>query len=231
MTKVKICGITNSGDAAVALAAGADYLGFIFYPPSPRFISPESIPILLDEVMAHPQAGPIMKSKGRPRLVGVFVNETITHVATVLDRYGLDLAQLSGDEPPEHLLISASPLFGRAYKAVRPTTYGDAKSLIDRYLPDPSILSVPDIPQILVDTPHKALFGGTGETGDWHLSAALAKRIPGFMLAGGLTAANVAEAVSLVRPFAVDVASGVEQRPGIKDHSLVATFIRKAKEA
>ena len=134
---------------------------------------------------------------------------------------------MSGDESPEVVTDPASPLFGRAYKALRPRSAHEAAASSARYLaPD----GLPG-PRLLLDTPHGRLYGGTGETGDWALAAALAAAVPRLMLAGGLTPDNVAAAVARVRPFAVDVAGGVESAPGIKDPDRVRAFIAAAKSA
>jgi len=216
--KVKICGITNLEDAQTAVAAGADYLGFIFYPPSKRSITPAAAAEIVARLRAAEQC---------PLLVGVFVNESGERMATVLDTVGLDLAQLSGEEVPFLVGDPQSPLYGRAYKALRPTSLAEAEAEAEWYVPPerPSHL-----PALLLDTYHPTLRGGTGATGDWEMSAHLAQTIPGLMLAGGLTADNVAAAVRVVRPFAVDVASGIEDRPGKKDLSLLRRFIRQAKK-
>jgi phosphoribosylanthranilate isomerase len=215
--KVKICGITNLDDALVAVEAGADYLGFIFYPPSKRGISPEAVKEIVGE---------LRKRKDCPFLVGVFVDETTASMAKILEDCLLDLAQLSGDEVPSIVADRQSVLFGRAYKAIQPASETEAEVEAEWY----AVPTRPDfLPSLLVDTYHPTLRGGTGETGDWAVSAKLAQQYPGLMLAGGLSAANVAEAVSQVRPFAVDVASGVEAEPGLKDHELVRSFIKEAK--
>ncbi len=217
--KVKICGITNLEDALAAVEAGADYLGFIFYPPSKRAVEVN---------VAREIAQAVQLLPGSPLLVGVFVNETGAEMVRVMDICHLDLAQLSGEEVPFLVADKLSPLYGRAYKGIRPASFTEAEVEAEWY-------AVPDrpepLPSLLVDTYHPTLRGGTGETGDWALSAELAQQYAGLMLAGGLSAANVAEAVQQVRPFAVDVASGVEARPGKKDHALVRSFITEAKNA
>lgn len=225
MVKVKICGLTRLEDARGALEAGADYLGFIFYPPSPRAIAPEAAATLIARLRAalvpNPERAPA------PRFVGVFVNEPPAAVAAILDRCGLDLAQLSGDEPAADATNPTSPLFGRAYKALRPRSLAEAGEGAARYAAPPGGVG----PRLLLDTPHGHLYGGTGETGDWDIAAALTARLPGLMLAGGLTPDNVAAAVAAARPFAVDVAGGVERAPGVKDTGLVRAFIANAKAA
>ncbi len=231
--KVKICGLTNLEDAQTAVAAGADYLGFIFYPPSKRSIDITTARAVVQTLRAAPN---------RPILVGVFVNETGSRVAEILNEVGLDLAQLSGEEVPFLVGDEQSPIYGRCYKALRPTSLAEAEADAEWYavpvnskqysvISEQSPITTLQSPSLLIDTYHPTLRGGTGETGDWAMSAQLAKSIPGLMLAGGLSAENVAEVVQQVRPFAVDVASGVEASPGKKDPNLVRAFIHNAKNA
>lgn len=227
--RVKICGITRLEDAVAALTAGADYLGFILYPPSPRYVNAERVAALVAEVRVHASTRALFARPAPPLLVGVFVNETPDHVATVLDACRLDLVQLSGDEDVSYVTDPASPLFGRAYKAIRPRTLSEANTQSNYYANITTTMS--SRPQLLLDAPHQTLYGGTGETGDWDIATEVARMLPGLMLAGGLTPDNVAMAVAQVRPFAVDVAGGVEIAPGQKDHDKIVTFIRKAKGA
>lgn len=223
--KVKVCGLTNLPDARAALLSGADYLGFIFYPPSVRGVDVVSAA----EIVANLRAEFTVSGKPLPAMVGVFVNETAARIAEVLDECQLDYAQLSGDELPPDCTDSSSALFGRAYKAIRPRTLDEAFDSASRYAsPAPDS---PSLPQLLVDTPHPTLPGGTGEQGDWSISRALAGQYERLMLAGGLGPHNVADAVRLVRPFAVDAASGLERAPGVKDHRKVAEYVRRAKLA
>jgi phosphoribosylanthranilate isomerase len=219
MVQVKICGLTNLADAQAAVAAGADYLGFIFYPPSKRSITVAAAA----EVVAALRARP-----GCPVLVGVFVNETAEQMAEVLDRVGLDLAQLSGDETPNLIGDPDSPLYGRSFKALQPTTLAEAAAEAEWYVP-PELAA--HQPSLLLDAYHPTLRGGTGRVADWDLAARLAATVPQLMLAGGLHPENVAAAVQQVRPFAVDVASGVEAAPGRKDHEKVRAFVQAAKGA
>lgn len=228
LVKVKICGLTRFEDALIALDAGADYLGFILYPPSPRAVSPEIVAAIAARL--HAERREVFAQDEPPRLVGVFVNETAEYMAATLDSCRLDLAQLSGDEDARLLSEPLSPLAGRGYKAIRPTNAADANALSARYayaLPD----GPPRCPQLLLDAPHALLYGGTGQTGDWVVAAEFAAKFPGLMLAGGLNPENVARAVGRVRPFGVDVASGVESTPGLKDHQRVRDFITRAKSA
>ena len=154
--KVKICGITNLEDALVAKAAGADYLGFIFYPPSKRAITVDAARDVVHE---------LRRSQNCPLLVGVFVNETAATIAHILQDCRLDLAQLSGDEVPSMVADRQSILFGRAYTG-HPTSISKRKQRLRRRW-----YAVPDrpdhLPSLLVDSFHPTLRGGTGETGDW----------------------------------------------------------------
>ncbi len=232
---VKICGITNLEDALVAAKVGADYLGFIFYPPSPRAVDKETaraISAHLRQTLAAP-----------PLMVGVFVNETAVPIAQTLDECGLDCAQLSGEEAPALTGDPNSPIYGRAYKAIRPASAAEAEVEAEWYVvrrqmaeggrqktalsPQSSSL----IPSLLVDTYHPSLRGGTGVAMEWGIVVYLFEHTPGIMLAGGLTPDNVAAAVAQLRPFAVDVASGVEVTPGKKDHDKVRAFITNAKRS
>jgi phosphoribosylanthranilate isomerase len=201
--RVKICGITHNEDLSAACAAGADALGFVFYAKSPRNLSIERAASL---VRALP---PFVQS------VGLFVDAEPGFVRAVLDAVPLDLLQFPGDETPEYCRQ-----FNRPYlKAVRvrpgvdlvkyASDFADARALVlDAY--------VPGVP------------GGTGERFDWRLiPAGLNKPI---ILSGGLNPDNVAEAVQTVQPWAVDVSSGVESAPGIKDVDKVAAFIERAKQ-
>ena len=246
--KVKICGLTNLADAQAAVAAGADLLGFIFFPKSPRYITPERVREIVQAlgfdrrppaVDGRPRAGRGSKPRrsavgGHPSAVitvGVFVNESSTAVAQILDFCGLDLAQLHGEEPPE---MVTGELHGRSYKALRPRSLDEALDMASRYAPASSLRPSPGgeehRPALLVDAYHPHLRGGTGETGDWSLAAALADRYP-LLLAGGLCPANVVEAVRAVHPWGVDVSSGVESAPGQKDHAAVRAFVAAAKAA
>jgi phosphoribosylanthranilate isomerase len=224
--KVKVCGITNRSDAQEAVAAGADLLGFIFFPKSPRWVTPEQV----REILRAIRHANVLR-------VGVFVNESAPYITQVLDFCGLDLAQLHGEEPPAMLGLGEdeahtpqSPLRGRAYKAVRPRSLEEALALAQRYaLPAPG--QDQDLPpSFLLDAYHPELRGGTGQTGDWNLAASLAIQHP-LLLAGGLTPANVAQAARIVRPWGVDVSSGVEKAPGKKDHAALRAFVAAVKAA
>ncbi|MBK8050925.1 MAG: phosphoribosylanthranilate isomerase [Anaerolineales bacterium] len=214
MLRIKICGITNLSDALTASAAGADYLGFILHPKSPRYIAPEAIRTVTDGVRAR------LPASMRPRLVGVFVNTGTEQVIETVAACGLDLAQLHGDESPEEVVALA----GRGYKALRPQTLDQALAGAEAYWR----YGVPDGPRLLVDAYHPESYGGTGMQGDWAIAETLAQRYPGLLLAGGLTPASVGGAVAAVRPWGVDVSSGVEVKPGKKDHAKIRTFVEAA---
>lgn len=217
--KVKICGITNLEDAQIAVEAGADYLGFIFYPPSKR---------ALDIDRAREITTALRQSDHCPILVGVFVNESVPKIAQILDQCCLDFAQLSGDEVPSIIADQKSSLYGRSYKAIRPTSIEVAEAEAEWYVAPEMNMALPGL---LVDTYHPTLPGGTGETGNWEMIAKLNRSVPRLMLAGGLNVGNIVQAVDTVKPFAVDVASGVEAKPGKKDPTRVRDFIRLAKKS
>jgi phosphoribosylanthranilate isomerase len=202
MTKIKICGIKSVDDALAALDAGADMIGFNFYPKSPRYI----------EVGMCRNIMSVMRKYGHIVFVGVFVNASVEQIRATMETCGLNLAQLHGDESPE----TVKALKGKAFKAFR----GDPQSLDDfaREL----------APAFLLDASVKGEYGGTGAKADWSAAAQLAKQYP-LLLAGGLTPENVAEAVQCVNPWGVDVASGVESSPGVKDPVKMRTFIQAIK--
>ncbi len=219
--KVKVCGITNRNDAQAAITAGADLLGFIFHPGSPRCVTPDKARAILATIA--PQNVNILT-------VGVFVNAHPETVARILDFCGLDTAQLHGEEPAEYLGMDGddSPLRGRVYKALRPRSSEEAHELAGKYaLPTPCRDS-DRLPAFLLDAYHPHLHGGTGQVSDWNMAASLAMHHP-LLLAGGLSPANVSQAVQAVHPWGVDVASGVEAHPGCKDHVALRDFIAATK--
>jgi len=201
MVRIKICGITNLEDALAAVEAGADALGFVFYEKSPRFINP----VRAAEIIA--KLPPFIQT------VGLFVNEEVEKINWSADYCGLDLVQLHGDESPEDCL----EVNRRVIKAFRMQNsvsieplknYQVCSYLLDAWCPD--------------------CYGGTGKSFNWEMAAA-AGQYGRIILAGGLAPENVAEAIVAVRPYAVDVSSGVESAPGKKDREKVREFIRKAK--
>jgi len=201
MTKIKICGIKTVNDALIAMDAGADMLGFNFYPKSPRYISVGKC----RDIMS------VMRKYAQITYVGVFVNASVAEIRAAMETCALNLAQLHGDETSEMV----QSLNGKAFKAFRGVP--DVEH-IDDFIRD-------DVPALLVDASVKDAYGGTGLTADWSAAAELAKNYS-ILLAGGLTAENVAEAVRQVRPWGVDVASGVESSPGSKDASRMKAFVK-----
>jgi phosphoribosylanthranilate isomerase len=212
MTRVKICGITKLDDARCAAGAGADFLGFVFYRQSARFVPPERAATIARAIRR--EFGP-----AAPRFVGVFVNETVEHTRTILNHAGLDLAQLHGDEPPEQVR-GLSP---RGFKALRPQSAQNAEKAAAAY--GDVLLDDPAFPQLLIDAYHPHHFGGTGERADWTVARSLARRFR-LLLAGGLTPTSVGPAIQQTLPWGVDVSSGVECARGIKDHARVRAFVR-----
>ncbi len=215
MTTVKICGITNLRDARCAAEAGADFLGFVFYPKSVRFVTPQQAAAITQAIRHDFGAR-------APRCVGVFVDESVGHVQAVLDTAALDLAQLHGSEAA----IKVRMLQPRAFKAIRPQTPDDAKAAMTTYcdaLPDDEAL-----PQLLIDAYHPHHFGGTGTPTDLTLAQLLARRFR-LLLAGGLDPETVGPAIERVRPWGVDVSSGVERVRGTKDHARVRAFIEAVR--
>ncbi len=189
--KLKICGITSLDDAQAAIECGADYLGFNFYPPSPRYISPERA----REIIAR------LPDEVEP--VGIFVNRPKpAEVIGVLQMTGARMAQLHGDESPEYCAQVGD---ARVIKALR----------VGQDFEPRCVLEYP-ASAILLDAFDKDLYGGTGQTADWAV-AREAARLARVILAGGLSPENVCRAIRAVEPFAVDLNSGVESAPGKKD--------------
>lgn len=206
---VKICGTTSPDDARLASEAGADAIGFVFWPMSPRKVDPERAVEIARELPGH-----VLR-------VGVFVDAPRDEMARVADAVGLDLLQLHGNEPPEALAGLPRP----ALKAVR-VGKGFAAEEATRYAAHAAGLVVDT--RLAGDT---QMPGGTGVPFDWSLVEGLAGRVPFLMLAGGLTPSNVAAAIRSVRPHAVDVSSGVEALPGRKDPEKVRAFVAAARAA
>jgi phosphoribosylanthranilate isomerase len=202
--RVKICGITNSADALAAIDAGANLLGFNFYAKSPRRITED------DAARIRPQLPKKVEA------VGIFVNAPTDGVAALCKLLKLDAAQLHGDETPETVAELARSI--PVYKAFR----------VEPDFPLGTLDEYPEAFAFLFDAAHTGQYGGTGRTTDWDVArrAAVGHRI---ILAGGLKVENVAAAVRIVRPYAVDVASGVESKPGKKDHGRMREFIQEVR--
>lgn len=210
---VKICGVRSLEDAGAAIDAGADMIGFNFYPPSPRYIEPAACARLVETLRAS--------TARLPLLVGVFVNAPADEVQAVLDRCRLDLAQLHGEEPVEML----ASLQGRAFKAIRPRSPETARAALATYCHFTDLAAGPDL---LLDASAQGVYGGSGRVANWPAAATLASACR-LLLAGGLNPENVAEAVAAVRPWGVDVASGVESAPGVKDVARMRSFVEQAR--
>jgi phosphoribosylanthranilate isomerase len=206
--KVKICGITTLQDALAAVEAGANLLGFNFYPPSPRYISPERTRIIVRE---------LRNLVVDVELVGVFVNKPPQAIRRMLDYCELDTAQLSGDETPTQF----REVKGKAFKAIRPQNLVEAQQAAVEYDREGKA------PGMLLDARVRGKYGGTGKLADWELARSLSGQVP-LLLAGGLTPENLPDALAIVTPWGVDVASGVEFSPGRKDHRRMQAFINTA---
>lgn len=205
-TRIKICGITREEDLAAAVAAGADALGFVFYAPSPRHVTPERAAQLASRVPAFVTR------------VGLFVNETAEGVGAVLNTVPLDLLQFHGDED-----ASYCAQFGRPWiKAARVKPGFDLLEYASLFA------GVPGVSGLLLDA-HVEGYGGGGRTFDWSV---IPQSLPlPVILSGGLHPGNIVEAVRAVRPWAVDVSSGVEAAPGIKDAQKITEFIAGVRDA
>lgn len=202
---VKICGLKSRADLEAAREAGADFVGFVFA-PSRRQVTPAQVRAIVDG----------LDPKGRPRLVGVFVNPDPAELEEIIDLCRLDRVQLSGNEPPELCRRLRVPVWKTVHLA------GPAAlAAVDQYAGLVEFLHV--------DAHVPGRYGGTGTTADWGLAAQVARAYP-VILAGGLTPENVAAAVRLVWPAGVDVSSGVENG-GVKDPAKIWAFVRRAREA
>ena len=192
MVRVKICGITHLTDALAAVEAGVHALGFVFFPRSPRYISPDRAREIVSSLP------PFVTT------VGVFVDESPGYIKEILDAVGLDLVQLHGQEPPE----TCKALIPRVIKAFRLKGPEDL-SRIEAYRQV--------VRAILLDTYRPGIPGGTGECFDWHLALSAKPFGLPLILAGGLGPNNVRRAIETVDPYGLDVSSGVEISPGRKD--------------
>jgi phosphoribosylanthranilate isomerase len=205
VTRVKICGITTLKDARYAAACGADFLGFVFYPLSARFISPQNAKRIISKLPKN------------LRFVGVFVNEDPREVRRVVRYCGLDFVQLHGDESPGYLKKLKGLRVIRALRVKDRIPWNKLRAFGGATL--------------LFDTFQKDLYGGTGKSFSWKVLLPLKKRRVKFFVSGGLTPENVAGLISEIRPFCVDVSSGVESAPGKKDHRSVKKFIEIVKRS
>ncbi|HBD11836.1 MAG TPA: phosphoribosylanthranilate isomerase [Porticoccaceae bacterium] len=204
-TKVKICGLTSVEDAVIAVDAGADAIGLVFYADSPRCVSIEIAREIVRTV------GPFTTT------VGLFVNAAVSELEQCVRETGVHVVQLHGDETPAYCRQMTTPYL----RAIRVAPETDVAAAIAAY---------PAAAGYLMDAWHPERYGGTGECFDWHRVAGMASdpaRV--LILAGGLSVDNIVEAVQSVRPYAVDVSSGVESAPGKKDPRLVREFIARVR--
>ena len=199
--KVKICGMTNLKDVKVAVDGGVDAVGFIFYKKSPRSVTMQAVRKIVLELP------PFVDS------VGVFVNETAEQINKIADRCNLDRVQLHGNESPSF----CKKIRRRVIKAIRVKDIQSLKKLSDY-----------PVSSFLLDTFSEDQYGGTGRVFDWNL-AYPAKKYGPIILAGGLTPNNVRQAIQRIQPYGVDVCSGVESQPGIKDHKKMQIFLKNVK--
>jgi len=213
MTKIKICGITNLNDALAAIDAGADLLGFNFYPKSPRYI---------DIGICRGITSKLRHRSAHVVFVGVFVNTSVAEIHATLETCGLELAQLHGDEPPEML----EALNGRAFKAIRVSASTSVTTSVYPFQKSAPVSA--SHPTLLIDAAVKGVYGGSGVIADWSAAEKLAKQFP-LLLAGGLRPENVGAALGQVHPWGVDVASGVESSPRTKNAEQMKKFVAAVK--
>ena len=198
--KVKVCGMTSLKDALNAVEGGADAVGFIFYKKSPRSVTMKTVREIVLELP------PFVDT------VGVFVDETAEQINKIADYCNLDIIQLHGDESPTY----CKKIRRKVIKAFRIKDMQSVKKISNF-----------QVSGFLLDTFSEKLHGGTGKVFDWNL-ALPAKKFGPVIMAGGLTPNNVQQAVRQIRPYGVDVCSGVESEPGIKDHKKVRAFLKNA---
>ncbi|MEK6583626.1 MAG: phosphoribosylanthranilate isomerase [Nitrospirota bacterium] len=202
MVKVKICGITNLEDAQAAAEAGADALGFVFYPDSPRFIDPGNARAIIAKL-------PVFITS-----VGVFVDESEDLIRRIIREGGIQILQFHGSESP----VLCTRFREKVIKAIR---IKDEESI--------SEMQMYDVDTFLLDTYLDCAKGGTGKTFNWKY-AEMAKENGRIILSGGLNPSNIGDAVRKLKPYGVDVSSGVEISPGKKDHVKIREFVREAKK-
>ena len=200
-TEVKICGITTLEDARFASGALADYLGFIFYSESPRYVDPA-------------KAGAIINWIEGPKKVGVFVNQPLDDVNSIATQTGIDLVQLHGNESPEYCNLVDLPVI-KAFHVSDGTSSDELKERVEIYRECTEFF--------LFDTKIDSEWGGTGKTFNWNLIRDISGDHP-FFLAGGLQAGNVEQAIKEVNPSVVDLSSGLEEAPGLKDFKKIEEF-------
>jgi phosphoribosylanthranilate isomerase len=206
---VKICGIREPKHAIVAAEAGADMIGVVFYPPSSRYVA-------TDEARAVVEA---IDGSG-VRIVGLFVDEPAERINRIAEEVGLDLIQLSGDEPVE--------LYDEIERPVIPSVRVDSSGRLNEEGRFQTITNATSAPwAVMIDAHVPGMYGGTGTVADWFVAADFARRYR-VVLAGGLRPDSVSEAIHRVKPFAVDVSSGVETN-GVKDETKIRSFVAAAR--
>jgi len=213
MTRVKICGITSLDDARAAIDAGADMLGFNFYRPSPRFIEPPEARKIIESLPATADDEPIT-------MVGVFVNETSPgSLMRIVEESGVSAVQLHGEESIEFCQRLKLVLNGKSLiKVLR---------VIGRFTPTET--EAYDADAIMLDSFHSEMRGGTGHVFDWSIARSVRELVPLLFLAGGLSPANVAQAIAQVNPYAVDACSSLESSPGQKDAARMRAFVQAVR--
>ena len=204
MTFIKICGITNVHDALAAVAAGADALGFNFYKPSPRYVTPQTA----REIVAKLPVSVLT--------VGVFVNEESQSVRNIANEANVAALQLHGDESPEYCRE-----LGKDRYVIK--TFAVANDF------DVQRIRLYRVEAIMLDTKHNSLRGGTGRVFDWSVAKEVNDFVPKLFLAGGLSPENIEEAVATVRPYAIDACSALEDEPGRKNHERMRAFVEIAR--
>ncbi|MEP6569900.1 MAG: phosphoribosylanthranilate isomerase [Acidobacteriota bacterium] len=209
MVLVKICGITNFADAFAAVNAGADALGFNFFPESPRYIKPEVARTIIDR-LAESLSSDLLT-------VGVFVNESVELVKKTAAVAGVSGLQLHGDESPEYCKALEGYYLIKAFSAG------------DKFAPE--IVRDYNVQAIMLDAFDRKAFGGTGKLSNWSAALEASKFFPRLFLAGGLSAENVADAIGQVNPYGVDACSRLESVPGRKDHGRVRNFVAAVRAA
>lgn len=203
-TRSKICGITRLEDARVAINSGVDAIGLVFYPPSPRAVTPIQAQKIAQVIPPYVQ------------IVGLFVNASLAEIKVTLQYVAIDVLQFHGDESPSQCATMAQQLGRRWYKAIQVRPELDVHTEIQRY-------AQAGASAVLLDAWHPNIKGGTGHTFDWSV---FPKSNTPLILAGGLTPDNVKQAIITTTPFAVDVSGGVESAKGIKDHQLIKAFMQ-----
>ena len=203
MTKIKVCGLTREEDAVFAANAGADFLGFIFVPSTPRYVEPEK---------AAAMAAAVRNDGKSPKFVGVFRDASSDYIKEIASMVGLDMIQLHGSETDDDIQNLGIPV-------IKTLRVGDT-------LPDTH--GTPNAGWFLFDTYDERRSGGTGRRFDWSLLA-LYERTKPFFLSGGLSPDNAVAAISLVRPDGVDISSGLESAPGVKDHEKIARLFERVR--